>query len=454
MKKPKAQRKAQQPKTQPQQTVKMDGVENVITGLGRIGRDASTSTFFTGDLMLDQKKLESLYSSSGIARRIIDLLPDESLKKGIECDKALYDELERLNAFKYILELAKDARLYGGAIMLVIAKDGVSDLIEPLREASLQSIDKLAVFDRHTCVLSATDYDNDPMSPTFGEVATYNLYLRSGKYLKVHASRVIRMDGERLPSKPFQQNNYWHASTLQSVHQSLLSYLSAQGFSDTIIKEWSLTILKVQGLFDAYKTGTESVIAKRLQDADVSKSVMNMLLMDAEHEEFERQFSQVTGYADLMLRTMELVSANSGIPMTKLFGRSPEGMNATGEGDQKQWGAVVQSYQMQSLQPAINRLVYLLSLQSEWTEKPDDLSWNFPSVTTLDDLELAEIRYKNAQADALYMAQGAIDPTYLWHIRHEGGYNVNPSYSLESLEEYESETMGRMEETPQTSESV
>jgi phage-related protein (TIGR01555 family) len=441
-------------KKQPIKTVKTDGVENILTGLGRHGRDANTATTFRGDILLDQSTLEGLYSSSGIARRLIDMIPDESLKKGIDCDEELYTELERLDAFKQLANLSKDARLYGGAIMLLLAKDGEEDLAMPLREAGLKRIERLAVFDRFQCLVTADDYDNDAYSESFGEVKTYSLHLKNGQYLKVHASRVIRLDGDRLPTTPFQNNAYWHASSLQGAYTSILSYLSAQGFSDIIIKEWGLTILKVQGLHEAYTNGLEAKISGRLNDANVSKSLMNMILMDADSESFERQFSNVTGYSDLMLRTMELVSANSGIPMTKLFGRSPEGMNATGEGDQKQWGAVVQAYQMQSLQPAINRLVYLLSLQSEWTENPDDLSWNFPSVTTLDDLELAEIRYKNAQADALYIAQGAIDPTYLWHIRHEGGYNINPSYSLESLEEYESETMGRMEETPQTSESV
>jgi len=419
--------------------VKTDGVENILTGLGRHGRDANTATTFTGDALLDQRTLEGLYSSSGIARRLIDMLPDEALKKGIECDEELYTELERLDAFKYLTDLSKDARLYGGAIMLLLAKDGEKDLDMPLREAGLKTIERLAVFDRFKCLVTSSDYDNDPYSETFGEVLTYNLHLKSGKYLKVHSSRVIRLDGDRLPSNPFERNNYWHASTLQGAYTSILSYLSAQGFSDIIIKEWGLTILKIQGLFESYGNGSEAQIAKRLNDANISKSLMNMVLMDAESETFERQFSNVTGYSDLMLRTMELVSANSGIPMTKLFGRSPEGMNATGEGDFTQWAGTVQAYQMQTLQPAINRLIDLLAMQQDWKEKPDDMAWNFPTLKPLDDAQLADVRLKHAQADAIYIREGGVDPAYLWHIRHEGGYNMNPTYSMENVVEFQSE---------------
>ena len=419
--------------------VKTDGVENILTGLGRHGRDANTATTFTGDALLDQRTLEGLYSSSGIARRLIDMLPDESLKKGIECDEELYKELERLDAFKYLTDLSKDARLYGGAIMLLLAKDGEKDLDMPLREAGLKRIERLAVFDRFKCLVTSSDYDNDPYSETFGDVLTYNLHLKSGQYLKVHSSRVIRLDGDRLPSNPFERNNYWHASNLQGAYTSILSYLSAQGFSDIIIKEWGLTILKIQGLHDAYTNGLESKISGRLNDANTSKSLMNMVLMDADSEGFERQFSNVTGYSDLMLRTMELVSANSGIPMTKLFGRSPEGMNATGEGDFTQWAGTVQAYQMQTLQSPINRLIEVLALQQDWKEKPDDMAWNFPTLKPLDDAQLADVRLKHAQADAIYIREGGVDPAYLWHIRHEGGYNMNPTYSMENVVEFQSE---------------
>jgi hypothetical protein len=426
-------------KKEPIKTIKTDGVENILTGLGRYGRDANTATMFTQDALLDQYTLEGLYSSSGIARRLIDMVPDEALKRGIDCDEELYAELERLNAFKALTDLAKDARLYGGAIILLLAKDGEEDLAMPLREAGLKSIERLAVFDRYACVITSDDYDSDPYSESFGQVKTYNLRLKSGKYLKVHSSRVIRLDGDRLPETPLRNNNYWHASSLQGAYTSILSYLSAQGFSDIIIKEWGLTILKVEGLFESYGNGAESKISGRLYDANLSKSLMNMILLDADSESFERQFSNVSGYSDLMLRTMELVSANSGIPMTKLFGRSPEGMNATGEGDFVQWAGAVQAYQMQTLQPAINRLVEVLTLQQDWQDKPDDIAWNWPSLKPLDDQQLADVRLKNAQADAVYMREGAIDPAYLWHIRHEGGYNTNPTYSLEGVIEYQSE---------------
>ncbi|CAB5223321.1 phge_rel_HI1409, phage-associated protein, HI1409 family [uncultured Caudovirales phage] len=416
--------------------VKQDGVENVLTGLGQAGRDASVYSRFGRIGFLPKDQLENAYLDAGIARRIVDLLPDDAMKKGLECDTELYNELDRLNAFSVVATAAKDARLFGGALILVLAKDGAASLALPLNEGSLKRVEKLAVYDRHQCSLTAMSYDNDPFSPTFGEVKTYQLNSRQGQILNVHASRIIRLDGERLPASLLQNNGGWHASALQGCYQALLSYASAQGFADTIIKEWSLSIIKIQGLFDSYGNGGEKQIAARINDANVSKSMMNAIFLDAENEDFSRDFSNVTGYSELVVRGMEVVASSCGIPMTKLFGRSPEGMSATGEGDARNWASMVEAFQIATLQPVFNRLIALLGLQQEWKDKPDSLEWEFPPVLPLSEQERADVRLKHAQADAIYIREGGVDAAYLFNARHEGGFSANPQCSLEGEAEF------------------
>jgi len=433
-------KKVKRPYTAPSPSLaNYDGIQNIVSGLGRAGRDANVFNRFVHNPFMSRDEVEAQYKDNGIARRIIDMLPDEALKKGIDCDQALYAELERLDAFQVFARASKDARLYGGALVVILAKDGVADLSLPLNVSGLQSIDSLAVFDRYACNITLQDFENDPYSPNYGQVRTYRLTLPDGQLLSVHASRVIRFDGDRLPSHLFRANAYWHASTLQGCNDSLKSYLAAQGFSDTIIKNWSLIVLKIQGLVTSYAAGCEAEIAKRINDASTYASMLNMLMLDADGEEFERHFSKVDGYADLMLRAMELVASSCGIPMTRLFGRAPEGMNATGDGDARLWHAQVEAYQMQVFQAPFNRLINLLMQQKAMTPKPDSAEWNFVPIATLSQLELSEVRLKQAQADNIYMQAGAIDADYLWHIRHEGGYNANPPYSLESLAKYEAE---------------
>jgi hypothetical protein len=84
----------------------------------------------------------------------------------------------------------------------------------------------------------------------------------------------------------------------------------------------------------------------------------------------------------------------------------------------------------------MNRLIELLTLQRAWTNKPESLNWEWPSLQPLDDLELADVRLKHAQADRMYIDAQAVDPDYLFHARHDGGFNTQLNYSEEEMQEY------------------
>ena len=84
-------------------------------------------------------------------------------------------------------------------------------------------------------------------------------------------------------------------------------------------------------------------------------------------------------------------------PVTKLFGRSPAGMNATGESDLKNYYDYVGSQREAKVRPVLQKLLPVLAL-SAWGEAPDDLEVTFPPLWTPTATETAEIALKKAQA--------------------------------------------------------
>ena len=83
--------------------------------------------------------------------------------------------------------------------------------------------------------------------------------------------------------------------------------------------------------------------------------------------------------------------------MTNLFGRSPAGMNATGESDLKNYYDYVDSQREAKLRPALQKLLPVLCM-SAWGFVPDDLDFTFPPLWTPTATETAEIALKKAQA--------------------------------------------------------
>ena len=103
---------------------------------------------------------------------------------------------------------------------------------------------------------------------------------------------------------------------------------------------------------------------------------------------------------------MDMAGA-AGIPATRLFGRSPQGMNATGESDLKNYYEMIDQLRERHLRPALEKLLPVIAL-SEWGFLPDRLDVSFPSLQTASPLEEAEIRAKNVETLARAREAGLI----------------------------------------------
>ena len=62
------------------------------------------------------------------------------------------------------------------------------------------------------------------------------------------------------------------------------------------------------------------------------RSVMNSILIDGE-DSFELKNMTLAGYKEIIEQQEVALSAVTQIPITILFGRSPAGMNSTGDAD-------------------------------------------------------------------------------------------------------------------------
>jgi phage-related protein (TIGR01555 family) len=80
-------------------------------------------------------------------------------------------------------------------------------------------------------------------------------------------------------------------------------------------------------------------------------------------------------------------------PVTKLFGRSPAGMNATGESDLQNYYDYIDGLRENDFREIIEKLLPILAM-SAWGRIPDDLDISFPPMKTADPTQRAEITQK------------------------------------------------------------
>lgn len=357
----------------PQAAIKEDGYHNLLSGYGT-RRDPSEAIKPSADVELTRNAVEAMYRSDGIGRRIVDLPAEEMTRQwvGIQGDggEDMLVELDRLRAKQQFNKALRWAGLYGGAVCVMLVDDGQAELDAPLVEAAVRGVNDLIVYDRHQVTWTTADVSEDPRSVWFGKPEFYGIQPVGGMPYRVHSSRVLIFDGEDVPDRLRQKNQGWGDSRLQPVFRALGRYAEGMGGVSSIIRDFILPVLSMKGLSDMIATGQEDVVRKRLEILGVSRSMLNVLLIDADEEGYEKKASAVSGIDKLLIELRTNISACTGIPATKLFGKSAEGLNATGEGDARQWYDTVSSEQEDKLLPNLRRLCYLLDLAAG--SEPDD----------------------------------------------------------------------------------
>ena len=85
------------------------------------------------------------------------------------------------------------------------------------------------------------------------------------------------------------------------------------------------------------------------------KSIHNAVIKDAADTWETRQLN-LSGIPDVMMAYLAIAAGAASMPATVLLGKSPDGMNATGDGDLQNWERTLDGWRESKLRPALNKL--------------------------------------------------------------------------------------------------
>lgn len=444
--------------------VKNDGWMNILTGLGQPGRDKTASTVFRACPFFAWPELDQLYRADGLTRRIIDIVASEMMRQGWEIDgdpeNLLVGKLEEMNAYAKLTQLIQWSRLYGGAIAVMGISDG-RDLDMPVNINAIESVNFLHVFDRWQTQILFENMSNDLNDPNYGFPLFYQVNdYRTGAVFTVHHSRVLRMDWNTLPPRERNFNQGWGDSAIISIYDELKNYGSAFANTSAIMQDFVNGVLKIPGLSQSMASScNDAQIMKRLDFANLSKGVTNMMVLDGQ-ETYEKLSTNVGGISDLLDRFMLSLSSVTGIPVTLLFGRSPAGLNATGDADVRNFYDMIKQYQELKLKPVLEKLTFYIFKSKRGPTngvEPENWSIQFAPLWQNTEEQEAILRRTVAETDAIYIDRGVLDPNEVaisrfggdrWSMNtlidveaRENGYDANEIASLEAEKEEEIKEM-------------
>ena len=244
----------------------------------------------------------------------------------------------------------------------------------------------------------------DVESPDFMMPTEY--LIGNAKNTRVHPSHIVRFTGETLPPRLRYMNQGWGDSTLRVALEPIEDLLSAIGGVGESLQEFNVDVIKRQGLASDFSTDQDQAIQERFETFRLMKSVVHLALLD-DSEDFERKNVTYTGIDTLLEKQMQMIAGACHTPMTKLFGMSPGGLNATGDSDLRNYNDYLRSLQNDVLDPALRKLDEVL-VRSATGGFPDDFNYEWKPLSTPSPMDLATANKTQADADMAYLDAGVI----------------------------------------------
>lgn len=423
-----------------------DSLENLVAQLGTSQDKRSHSRFVNSKrLSADgmQEELNALYRTDWLAGKVVDIIPDDMTREwryfsgDIEPDtvEMLVQEEERLGVSEKFNSGHKWARLYGTAFIVMNVDDG-EPVDKPLRIDKIKKggLKHIKVVDRHRIDRADLQPIENPLDPNYGMPVHYRFVNTN---VKIHHSRVIRFDGVKLPFDEFKRNNYMSDSVLDRLYEALTNFNTVASGSASMVYETNVDVMKVKGLMNYIQSpeGT-SLIQKRFTLAGMLKSFNNMLLLDSE-EEYDKKQNTFASIPDLLYAHALFLAGGSDVPATRLLGSSASGLNATGEGDMKNYYDVIRSKQTKDYKPKLDYFDMIMA-KSLGIKEDMDLSYKFNSLFQMTPKEQADTDFTNAQRDKIYLESGVV-PEYsiAKELKQKQTYTNITDEHIEELEEFE-----------------
>lgn len=369
-------------------------------GLGS-GNQHDQSVYGFNFLSRDRLKLEAMYRSSWVVGQVVDVVADDMTRKGVKLNglsdpkesEKIDQEMDRLQVWGRLNKTIKWSRLYGGAIAVMMI-DG-QNVSTPL---NLNTIGKdqfkgLLVLDRWMIQPTLQDLVTE-LGPDYGTPRYYDVITDSVGLCnqRVHYSRVIRMDGVELPYNQSIAENLWGQSVIERLEDRLTIFDSATLGAGQLVYKAHLRTYKVKGLRSLIAAGGQlyEALVKQINQIRQWQSNEGLTLMDAD-DTYEAHQYNFSGLDNILLQFGQQISGATGIPLVRLFGQSPAGLNATGESDLANYYDNINQQQEGRLRTPLQILYAVLHMTVLGKPLPDSFSFKFASLWQLDDEKKANV---------------------------------------------------------------
>ncbi|AEM24772.1 portal protein [Cronobacter phage ESP2949-1] len=369
-----------------------------------VKEDSYESTFKGGDgrkglavisPLLQGSTLSKLYAEDDIARRIVDVVPEEMISAGFQIDgvgdeddfRSYWDEIR---VEQQITDALCWSRLFGGAAIVALINDRRA-LTSPAVPGA-KRIEGIRVYDRTQ--IKVKSRVTNARSMRYGEPEIYTV-MPGGEVTDydVHYTRVHLIDGERLPNGERKKNDGWGASVLtKRLVEAIEDYNECQKLATEILRRKQQAVWKAQNLAQLCEDDDGRSAARlRLAQVDDNSGVGRAIGIDANDEDYVVLNSDVSGVQTILQEKMDRIVALSGIHEIILKNKNTGGVSASQNTALETFHKLVDRKRNDDYLPVLEFLLPFIVQEKDW-------SIIFNPLSKPSDKDNAEILGKNVES--------------------------------------------------------
>lgn len=389
-----------------------DAYQNLLGEYGEGQGVAQKGANFTDSRQIswDFNRLNRIYRSQPLVAKISTTWANEMVKSGIDLRSEI--DTNRVSRIEQLLKIHNNSLsnganwgfIFGLSACLIYLKGEFNEtaLSKPLDTKLIRKGDFLGlktVIRWQGIMPKGTDFVDELGEKTgatspeeLGEPLYYEVwFLNSTKKYTVHRSRLVIFNGLKLPGIENQVELGAGVSLVERIWLPLLNYLATINYVQNMLQ---ISQQRVLYLAEGDRIGLQSdegqaQFQHTMHQMARNTDVYNMLVLD-QNDEFDYKSANFSNLDRIIQSAQEDLAAAANMPLNKLFGKSPTGLNNSSKENLIDFYDYISRLQNMYMRPAYEKLIPII-YKSEYGEDIGEFSFDFKSLFMPDEEEKALI---------------------------------------------------------------
>lgn len=382
-------------------------------GFGSVYGQAPVSMHFPGYQSLALLAQRSEYRGAGatlaqeMTRRWIRLHSKGASGEGADAKLGeLTKELDRLEVKPLFYRMTELDATFGRGQIYVGLKNARRDgrgtplMIESIQKGSLEYLNPIEP-------MWTAPYIWDAHDPTRRDFFRPQEWWVMGQ--RIHTSRLLTFIQNELPDIYKPSYNFSGVSMFQMMIPYVEQWLTTRNHVVRMLGSFSTSGIKTD--LQTLLAGGDDIISveNRARVFNALRDNQGVLLLDFDGEEFFQFNVPLSGLGELQAQAQEHMAAPTHIPLVKLLGVTPTGLNASSAGEIQVFYDYVRSVQERLYRPNLTRILRMAQMNI-WGEIDENIGFDFIPLDEMTEDQRARANLEKAQTGVALVSQGVISP--------------------------------------------